>query len=137
MRGRLPTLRLKLALVWTEIHRDELLETWKRAQNNQELLSIDPLHLGGDWMLPTVVQVYPVGNVLIIQFDDGKIIQWDAQPLRESGGVFARLRDDRVFFGELTVLNGTVAWSNDFDPHHCLDLDPLRLYEGGQDITLS
>jgi hypothetical protein len=88
-------------------------------------------------MLPTVVQVYPVRNVLIIQFDDGKIVQWDAQPLRASGGVFTRLRDDRVFFGELTVLNGTVAWSRDFNPDHCLDLDPLRLYEDGQDISMS
>ncbi len=44
LRGRLPTSRLKLVLAWAEIHRDELLENWKRAQDNQELLPIDPLH---------------------------------------------------------------------------------------------
>ncbi len=86
-------------------------------------------------MLPTVVQVYPAQNVLIIQFDDGKIVHWDAQGLRTSGGVFAKLRDDRVFVDDLTVLNGTVAWSRDFDPEHCLDLDPLRLYSEGQEMT--
>ncbi|WP_053958437.1 DUF2442 domain-containing protein [Sulfobacillus thermosulfidooxidans] len=86
-------------------------------------------------MLPTVVQVYAIHNTLIVQFDDGKIVQWDAGPLRKLGGVFARLRDDAIFFNELTVLNGTVAWSRDFDPEHCLDLDPLRIYYAGQDIT--
>jgi hypothetical protein len=39
-----------------------------------------------------------------------------------------------VFVEELTVLNGTVAWSPDFDPDHCIDLDPLRLYTEGEVI---
>ena len=44
LRGRLPASRLKLVLAWAEIHRDELLENWVRAQNNEELVSINPLH---------------------------------------------------------------------------------------------
>jgi len=43
LRGRLPSLRLKLLWTWAEIHRDESLDTWQRAQNHEELLSIDPL----------------------------------------------------------------------------------------------
>ncbi|MCL5063531.1 MAG: DUF4160 domain-containing protein [Firmicutes bacterium] len=43
LRGRLPSSWLKLLLVWAEIHRDESLDTWQRAQNHEELLSIDPL----------------------------------------------------------------------------------------------
>jgi hypothetical protein len=43
LRGRLPVSRVKLVLAWTEIHRHELLENWRRAQNNEELLPIEPL----------------------------------------------------------------------------------------------
>ena len=43
LRGRLPSSRLKLVLAWAEIHRDELLENWRRAQNNEELLPVEPL----------------------------------------------------------------------------------------------
>ncbi|MCY0879889.1 MAG: DUF2442 domain-containing protein [Firmicutes bacterium] len=88
-------------------------------------------------MIPTVVQVYAQHSNLIIQFDDGKIVRWDATPLRQAGGVFEPLKDDRVFTEELTVLNGTVAWSRDFNPEKCIDLDPLRLYYEGEDVTHS
>ncbi len=43
LRGRLPSSRLKLVLAWAEIHRDELLENWHRAQGNQDLAPIEPL----------------------------------------------------------------------------------------------
>lgn len=43
LRGRLPSSRLKLVLAWAIIHREELLENWARAQNNEDLISIDPL----------------------------------------------------------------------------------------------
>ncbi|MCL4521044.1 MAG: hypothetical protein M1415_05585 [Firmicutes bacterium] len=82
-----------------------------------------------------VVPVYPVQNTLIIQFDDAKIVQRDVQPWRASGGIFAKLRDDRVVVDELTVLNGTVAWRHDFDPEHGLDLDPLRRFLEDPEIT--
>ena len=87
-------------------------------------------------MLPTVVQVFtPRDFDLVIQFDDGKIVQWNAESLVRAGGVFARLRDPATFRKELTVLNGTVAWSSDFNPETCLDLDPLVLYNEGIEIT--
>jgi hypothetical protein len=87
-------------------------------------------------MLPRVVQVYSTGDdYLVVHFDDGKVVRWDARPLRRQGGVFERLRDPDVFRNQLTVLNGTVAWSEDFNPETCLDVDPLVIYREGEDIT--
>lgn len=43
LRGHLPSSRVKLVLAWAEIHRDELLENWARAQKNESLVPIDPL----------------------------------------------------------------------------------------------
>lgn len=86
-------------------------------------------------MLPRVVQVVGTRSYdLIVQFDDGKLLRWNAQPLVQRGGVFARLADPDVFCEELTVLNGTVAWSSDFNPYTCVDLDPLVLYHDGEAI---
>lgn len=87
-------------------------------------------------MLPTIVQAYAEGDhTIVVQFADGRIVRWDMQPLLAQGGVFARLRDPDAFQREITVLNGTVAWSADFDPTRCIDLDPIVLYERGEDIT--
>jgi len=87
-------------------------------------------------LLPSVVQVYaPDDEHLIVQFDDGRIVRWDARALRQAGGVFERLRDPSVFREHLTVLNGTVAWSEDFDPTRCIDIDPIVLYREGEDWT--
>lgn len=87
------------------------------------------------FMLPTVVQVFTPRNYeLVIQFDDGKIVQWNVESLVKAGGVFAKLRNPETFREELTVLNGTVAWSADFSPETCLDLDPLILYYQGIEI---
>ncbi len=84
-------------------------------------------------MLPKVVQVIGKPSFdLIIYFDDGKVVRWNAQHLIETGGVFERLKDPSVFRNELTVLNGTVAWSRDFNPETCLDLDPWVLYHEGE-----
>ena len=87
-------------------------------------------------MLPTVVQVVSTRSLdLIIYFDDGKIVRWNAQHLLDLGGVFEKLRDPDVFHHDLTVLNGTVAWSHDLNPETCVDLDPLVLYDEGETIT--
>lgn len=43
LRGRLASSRLKLVLAWAEIHREELLANWERAQHHEKLLPIDPL----------------------------------------------------------------------------------------------
>ncbi|MDR2703745.1 MAG: DUF2442 domain-containing protein, partial [Cellulomonadaceae bacterium] len=49
----------------------------------------------------------------------------------EKGGVFTQLRDEKIFFDRITVLNGTVAWdiSGDRDPSKCVDIDPCTLAE--------
>ncbi|MCL6564235.1 MAG: DUF2442 domain-containing protein, partial [Firmicutes bacterium] len=89
-----------------------------------------------DDMIPTVVQAYATADYhIVVQFDDGKIVRWDMRPLIERGGVFAALRDPAVFQGWITVLNGTVAWSADFDARHCVDLDPVTLHDQGEDVT--
>jgi hypothetical protein len=89
-----------------------------------------------DAVIPMVVQAYATdGYHVVAQFDDGRVVLWDASPLINRGGVFARLRDSETFRAELAVLNGTVAWSRDLDPTRCLDVDPAVVYEQGEDIT--
>jgi hypothetical protein len=35
--------QLRLVLAWAELHRDELLENWRRARGGETLLEIEPL----------------------------------------------------------------------------------------------
>jgi Domain of unknown function (DUF4160) len=35
--------QLRLVLAWAELHREELLENWRRAREGETLLEIDPL----------------------------------------------------------------------------------------------
>jgi Domain of unknown function (DUF4160) len=35
--------QLRLALAWAELHREELLENWRRARAGETLLEIEPL----------------------------------------------------------------------------------------------
>lgn len=44
VRGEMPRRALKLLFEWAELHRDELLENWHRAQQHSELLKIEPLN---------------------------------------------------------------------------------------------
>lgn len=57
------------------------------------------------------------------------------KPLLAKGGVFEALKDKDFFLKRLTVLHGTAARSPDFDGQNCIDLDPLVLYEQGEDVT--
>ena len=41
--GMFPTRQLKIILAWNEIHRDELMQNWELAKNQQPLNSIDPI----------------------------------------------------------------------------------------------
>ncbi len=41
--SRLATKHLRLALAWAELHQQELLENWRRAQAGETLKAIDPL----------------------------------------------------------------------------------------------
>lgn len=87
-------------------------------------------------MVPKVVQVRAISNyTLLVYFDDGRIKRYSVEPLLEEGGVFAQLKDPEFFSKCLTVLNGTVAWSPDFNPENCIDIDPLVIYKTGEDVT--
>ena len=41
--GQLPARQLKLILAWNEIHRDELMQNWELAKENEPLNKIAPL----------------------------------------------------------------------------------------------
>ena len=41
--GALPSRQLKYVLAWAEMHREELLQNWNRAKNEEQLRSIAPL----------------------------------------------------------------------------------------------
>jgi len=41
--GKMPQRALKMIFEWLEVHREELLETWKKAQKGEKLTSIEPL----------------------------------------------------------------------------------------------
>ena len=43
IRGALPNRQLKLILAWCELHRDELMQNWELAKDNQPLNKIAPL----------------------------------------------------------------------------------------------
>ncbi|AWZ49898.1 DUF4160 domain-containing protein [Hathewaya limosa] len=43
LKGYLPKRQLKLILAWTEIHKDELMQNWELARNQQPLYRIAPL----------------------------------------------------------------------------------------------
>jgi hypothetical protein len=41
--GNLPRRALSLVLEWAFLHRDELMDNWRRAERREELLEIKPL----------------------------------------------------------------------------------------------
>jgi hypothetical protein len=41
--GKMPGRALKLAFEWLDLHREELLEEWSKAQRGETLRAIDPL----------------------------------------------------------------------------------------------
>lgn len=43
IRGNLPNRQLKFVLAWTELHKEDLMENWKRAEENMPLQPIAPL----------------------------------------------------------------------------------------------
>lgn len=43
IRGAFPARQLKFVLAWAEIHRDELMQDWELAKDNQPLIRIAPL----------------------------------------------------------------------------------------------
>ncbi len=43
IKGLFPSKQLKLVLAWCEIHRDELMMNWDKAQGHLDIQKIDPL----------------------------------------------------------------------------------------------
>ena len=43
MTGSLPPAKLRLALAWIEIHREELIADWELASKGEQVFKIDPL----------------------------------------------------------------------------------------------
>ena len=43
VKGEMPGRALRLILEWLDLHRDELMENWMRAQNGGTLEKIEPL----------------------------------------------------------------------------------------------
>ncbi len=43
LHGSLPRRALRLVQEWTEVHRDELVADWERAEREESLVSIEPL----------------------------------------------------------------------------------------------
>ncbi len=41
--GKLPRRALNLVFEWLDLHRDELLENWKRGENRERFIKIEPL----------------------------------------------------------------------------------------------
>lgn len=41
--GKLPRRALTLVFEWLDMHRDELLENWKRGENCESFMKIEPL----------------------------------------------------------------------------------------------
>ena len=43
IKGTLPRRALNLVFEWLDLHRDELMENWKRIENRKDLQKIEPL----------------------------------------------------------------------------------------------
>jgi len=43
IKGSLPRRALNLVYEWLDLHRNELLDNWRRLENRQELFKIEPL----------------------------------------------------------------------------------------------
>ena len=41
--GKLPPAKMKLLLAWVEIHKQELMDDWKRASQGEAVFKIEPL----------------------------------------------------------------------------------------------
>ena len=43
IKGALPLKQLKLVLAWCELHKTELIDNWKAAEEHQQIIKIEPL----------------------------------------------------------------------------------------------
>lgn len=81
-------------------------------------------------LFPEVVQAIAGENYIVYAYmKDGSVRLFDAKPLINKGGVFAKLRDKTFFADNLTVMNETVAWDilGNHNPSDCIDIDPFTI----------
>ena len=92
----------------------------------------------GEPYFPAVVQAVAGDDFAVYTyFSDGSVRQADIRPLIAQGGVFSQLADPALFRDRLTVMNHAVAWdlTGSRDPRVCIDLDPVRMYEGARKVA--
>ena len=83
-----------------------------------------------------VIQVIPRKDFKVyVYFDNGKIKLFDMSHLL-GVGIFKQISDIEVFTKTCTVMNHTLAFDilGNRDPYHCLDIDPVNIYEQGIDV---
>ncbi len=83
-----------------------------------------------------VVQVIPQNDFQVyVYFEDGKIKLYNMSHLI-GVGVFAPLKDIKIFKDKCKILNNTLAWdlTGKSDEFNCLDIDSNTIYEFGLDV---
>jgi len=88
--GGLPRRALKLVEEWTELHRDELLGGWERAERDEPLVRIDPLP-GGD-----VTLTYDEAMAMCLLLAEAADAVTDDDQLRDTWAEEARLMIELV-----------------------------------------
>lgn len=123
VRGQFPKRALRAVLDWLDLHKDELLENWSLAQQDEPLNPINPY--GVAMMFLHTVEVRPLENYrLYIAFNNGEAGEVDLSQ-RLTGTMFSPLKEPALF---ATAYHhpelGTVAWANgaDLAPEYLLDL---------------
>jgi hypothetical protein len=83
------------------------------------------------YFYPEVFQAVAGKNFVVYAYmNDGNIRMLDMKPIIKNGGVFAALKDEKIFREKLTVLNNSVAWDmgGNRDKYNCIDIDPFDLF---------
>ena len=114
--GRFPKRALKLIFEWLELHREELLENWRLAEDRRPLNKIEPLE---QTMTPRIVEAKYAGDyTLFLRFSDGTEGEINFEQ-ELTGEIFEPLKDIEYF--KKFILNHeihTIVWPNgaDFSP---------------------
>lgn len=83
------------------------------------------------YFFPEVYQAVAGSDYCIYAYmNDGSVRMYNAKPLVEKGGIFEPLKNEAVFKGKLTVINGTIAWDllGNRSETDCIDVDPFEVF---------